>query len=40
MKKDVMLEKFREFTRDSEITEKDALEMGNKVNKNLAKKYR
>ena len=35
-----LLEKFKEFTKDSEITEEDALELGRKVNKGLAKKYK
>ena len=35
----VMLKKFKEFTKDSEFTEKDALELGKKVNKGLAKRY-
>ena len=36
----VLLQKFKEFTRESEMTEKDALELGRKVNKALGKKYR
>ena len=36
----VLLEKFKEFTKDSEMTEKDALEIGRKVSKSLAKRYR
>ena len=34
-----MLEKFREFTKDSTMTEEDALELGRKVTKSLAKRY-
>lgn len=30
----------KEFTSKSELTEKDALELGRKVNKALAKRYR
>ena len=35
----IMLQKFREFTKDSTMTEEDALELGRKVNKRLAKRY-
>ena len=35
----LLLEKFREFTAESKFTEKDALELGRKVNKSLAKRY-
>jgi len=35
-----MLKKFREFTRDSTLTEEDALRLGREVNKNLVKHYR
>ena len=31
----IMLEKFREFTKDSIMTEEDALKLGRKVNKSL-----
>lgn len=34
----IMLEKFKEFTKDSEFTEEDAIEMGKKVNKAVAKR--
>lgn len=34
-----MLETLREFTKDSTMTEEDALELGRKVNKALAKRY-
>ena len=36
----IMLNKFREFTRDSTLTEEDALRLGRLVNKEVAKKYR
>lgn len=36
----IMLEKFRKFTKDSTMTEKDALELGRKVNKSLHKRYK
>ena len=35
----VLLKKFKEFTKDSILTEKDALELGKKVNKSLSKHY-
>ena len=35
-----MLKKFKEFTRDSTLTEEDALRIGKEVNKGLAKRYR
>jgi hypothetical protein len=35
-----MLEKFREFTKDSTMTEEDALELGRKVNMRVAKRYK
>ena len=35
----LLLQKFREFTAESTLTEKDALELGRKVNKALAKRY-
>ena len=34
----IMLQKFREFTRNSTMTEQDALELGRKVNEGLAKR--
>lgn len=34
-----MLQKFKEFTKDSTMTEEDALELGAKVNKAMAKRY-
>ncbi|MCK4670266.1 MAG: hypothetical protein KAT43_03605 [Nanoarchaeota archaeon] len=39
-KKLVMLEKFRKFTKTSEMTDKEALKMGRKLKRKLAKKYR
>ena len=36
----IMLNKFREFTKDSALTEEDALRLGRLVNKEVAKKYR
>jgi len=33
-----MLYKFKEFTKNSKMTEKDALELGKKINKAVAKK--
>jgi len=36
----LMLHKFKEFAKDSEMTEQDALEMGRKVNKQVAKRHR
>ena len=35
-----MLEKFREFTKNSEITEEDALELGRKVNKAIHERHK
>ena len=35
-----LLKKFREFTRESTITEEEALRLGKEVNKVLAKRYR
>ena len=35
-----LLHKFQEFSAESEITGKDALELGKQVNKGLAKKYK
>jgi hypothetical protein len=34
----IMLKKFREFTKDSDFTEEDALKFGAELNRNLAKK--
>jgi hypothetical protein len=34
-----MLKKIKEFTKDSEFTEKDALKLGREVNEALAKRY-
>ena len=35
-----LLKKFREFTKDSTMTEDDAIELGRKVNEAVAKNYR
>lgn len=35
----VLLRKFREFTRDSTLTEEDALRLGAEVNKAVAKRH-
>ncbi|MFA6531185.1 MAG: hypothetical protein WCT31_05625 [Candidatus Micrarchaeia archaeon] len=35
-----LLKKFREFTRESTMTEEEALRLGKIVNKSLAKKYK
>ena len=35
-----LLRKFKAFTKESTFTEKDALELGKKVNKNVAKRHR
>jgi len=35
----IMLEKFRKFTRDSTLTEEDALSLSTKINKPVVKKY-
>lgn len=34
------LEFLKEFTKDSTLTEKDALRLGRELNKNLAKRYK
>ncbi|HLC53858.1 MAG TPA: hypothetical protein VJK03_04920 [Candidatus Nanoarchaeia archaeon] len=34
-----LLEKFKEFARHSELTEEDALIIGKKVNRGIAKRY-
>ena len=34
-----LLKKFKEFTKDSILTEKEAITLGKKVNKNLSKHY-
>ena len=36
----ILLKKFREFTKDSEMTEEDALRLGKKVNRALAERYK
>ena len=35
----IMLEKFKEFTKNSEFTEEDAINLGKKVNRAVAKRY-
>ena len=35
----IMLERFKEFTKDSTLTEEDALRLGKELKKNLAKRY-
>ena len=35
-----LLHKFDEFTKESTLTEEDAIKLGRKVNKALAKRYR
>ncbi|HLD42760.1 MAG TPA: hypothetical protein VJB08_02100 [Candidatus Nanoarchaeia archaeon] len=39
-KRIVLLQKFKEFTKDSELTEDDAIRLGREVNKAVAKRYR
>lgn len=34
-----MLERFKEFTKESTLTEEDAIRLGREVNKRLAKRY-
>ena len=36
----VLLQRFKEFTAESELTDKDALELGRKVNKTVARRYK
>ncbi len=35
----LVLKKFREFTKDSEFTEEEAVNLGRELNKSLKKKY-
>jgi hypothetical protein len=35
-----MMKRFREFTKDSELTEEDAIRLGREVNKGLSKKFK
>ncbi len=35
----LLLKKFKEFTKNSKLTEEDALELGRKVNKAMAARY-
>ena len=37
-KRIILLRKFREFTKNSEFTEEDAIELGREVNKSLRKR--
>ena len=39
-KRVLLLKQIKEFTRDSELTEEDAIRLGRKVNKAVAKRYR
>ena len=39
-KKVILLKKFREFSKESELTEEDALKLGKEVNRALAKKHK
>ncbi len=39
-KKIVLLEKFHEFTKDSELTEEDALKYGTKMSRNITRRLR
>ena len=36
----ILLKKFREFTKDSTMTEEDALRLGREVNKAIARRHR
>lgn len=36
----LLLKKIKEFTKDSEMTEEDAIELGRKVNKSAAERFR
>jgi len=39
-KKVIMMEKFREFTKESKFTEEDALKLGAEMNRTIAKRLR
>ena len=39
MRRILVLKKFREFTKDSEITEEDALRLGREVNKKAKERF-
>ena len=39
-KRILLLKKIREFTKDSTLTEEDAIRIGRKVNEGLSKKYK
>jgi len=36
----ILLQKFRDFTKDSTLTDEDALRLGREVNKGLATRYK
>jgi len=36
----LILKKLKEFTKDSELTEEDAIELGRKVSESLSKRYK
>jgi hypothetical protein len=38
-KRILLLKQIKEFTKDSELTEEDAIRLGRKVNEGLAKRY-
>ena len=39
-KRIMLLKKIKEFTKDSELTEEDAIRIGREINKEAAKKYK
>ncbi len=39
-KRILLLKKFREFSKDSELTEEDTIRIGKDINKKVSKKYR
>lgn len=39
-KRILLLKQIKEFTKDSEMTEEDAIRIGRKINKEVARKYR
>lgn len=36
----ILLKEFREFTKDSELTEEDAIKLGRKINKAAARRFK
>ena len=36
----ILLNKFKEFTKESTITDEDAIRLGRKINKSLTKRYK